>query len=513
VNVAPPAKASTSSSRRSRPRYATPRDPDRPTRGLSTVAHLARLRSAPPFPWQWEVADVAGEINDTGDGFHHPIVVVSVPRRAGKTALELAVALDRMDIGRDVRAWYTAQRREDAAKQFRDEWAPMLERPSLRRLYKLRRSQGSEGIHKRHGSSRLQLFPPTENALHGMNADLVEIDEAWYFDQATGEALEAGVRAAQLTRSWRQLWIVSAGGTIESTWWDWWLTVGEEGGPGVALFDYGADSSADDYDPADPRTWVQAHPSLGRNFPIEALAHEWHTKRDVASFERHYLNVWPRPSLIVAGAGLELEQWATAAHPRTVPAPVTAIALDVAADRAWASIAVAGPAADRFAVEVVDRRPGVAWVADGIRAVRAAHRGVPVVADALVAASIVAELTRGRIAVEAVGAADHAKACGTFVDLLASGRLAHRSQRVLDDAVAGAARRPLGDAWLWSRSRSDVDISPLVAVTLAAWRAHNAPPPGRGTVVTTVHSDPQRIARTRHTPAPRETQHRATWRL
>ena len=62
---------------------------------------------------------------------------------------------------------------------------------------------------------------------------------------------------------------------------------------------------------------------------------------------------------------------------------------------------------------------------------------------------------RARVTVDPVGASDHARACGTFVDLLAAGRLAHRSQAVLDDAVAGAARRPLGDAWLWSRCPLD----------------------------------------------------------
>jgi hypothetical protein len=475
------------------------------------LAHLARLRAGAPYPWQWQVAEVAGEVNDRGDGFRYPIVVLSVPRRAGKTVLTLAKALRRMDMGRDVRAWYTAQRREDAAKQFRDEWAPMLDsRPSLRRLYKLRRSQGSEGIHRRHGSSRLQLFPPTENALHGMNADDVTVDEAWFFDQVTGEALEAGIRPAQLTRSWPQLWVVSAGGTLESTWWDAWLTVGEQGTPGVALFDYGADSSADDYDPGSPRTWL-THPSIGHGFPIEALAHEWHTKRDVASFERAYLNVWPRPSQAVAAAGLELAHWTAAAHPEHPVSPVTAIALDVAADRAWSSIAVAGPDPSHTGVlvDVVDHRPGVAWLAAGIRAVRATHRGVPVVADALVAASIVAELARARITVDTVGAADHARACGTFVDLLGAGRLAHRSQAVLDDAVTGAARRPLGDAWLWSRHRSSVDISPLVAVTLAAWAAHTRAPTGRGAVVA-VADGAQPIARTRGTTRGRFAQHSAS---
>jgi hypothetical protein len=42
--------------------------------------------------------------------------------------------------------------------------------------------------------------------------------------------------------------------------------------------------------------------------------------------------------------------------------------------------------------------------------------------------------------------------------------------------VAGAAKRPLGDSWAWARRGLSVDISPLVAVSLARWgyatRAH-----------------------------------------
>jgi hypothetical protein len=36
-------------------------------------------------------------------------------------------------------------------------------------------------------------------------------------------------------------------------------------------------------------------------------------------------------------------------------------------------------------------------------------------------------------------------------------------------ALAGAQKRPLGDAWAWARRGAGVDISPLVAATLAKW--------------------------------------------
>ena len=459
------------------PRSATPRNPARATIGDATLAHLTRLRRAPPFAWQWQVAPVVGELRDDGrPGFHYQLVILSVPRRAGKTTLNLAHNLAALDLTREMRGWYTAHKREAAAKLFRDEWLPMIDNLPAN-LYRTRKSQGSEGLHKRFGSSRLQLFAPTVDALHSTNADVATIDEAWHFDVERGEAVESGVRPAQLTRPWRQQWIVSAGGTIESTWWDRWLTLGESGAPNVAFFDYGADATAPDYDPADPAVWARSHPTYGVAF--DTLDYDWSTRESDAAFERAYLNVWPRPSQITAAGALELDQWAAAARPELIVTPAV-FALDVSGDRSAATIAAAQLVGDRVVVDVVEHRPGVGWVAAAVKALR--RRGLPVVADSLVAASIVAELGRVGVTVDPVGASDHARACGTFVDLLAAGRIAHRSQAALDVAVVGAARRPLGDAWLWSRAKSNVDISPLVAVTLAAWAATTRRPAGRATI-------------------------------
>ena len=47
--------------------------------------------------------------------------------------------------------------------------------------------------------------------------------------------------------------------------------------------------------------------------------------------------------------------------------------------------------------------------------------------------------------------------------------LRHIGQGMLTAAVAGAKTRKLGDAWAWDRRGVSVDISPLVAATLARW--------------------------------------------
>jgi uncharacterized protein (DUF934 family) len=43
--------------------------------------------------------------------------------------------------------------------------------------------------------------------------------------------------------------------------------------------------------------------------------------------------------------------------------------------------------------------------------------------------------------------------------------------------LRGAKTRQMaGDSWLWARKKSNVDISPLVAVTLALWAAMREQP-------------------------------------
>ena len=78
------------------------RDAPRPSTArpaaTSSPHNSARLRRGRPYPWQWDLVDVAGELADDGAGFRYRVVVVSVPRRAGKTVATLATFLDRMEL-------------------------------------------------------------------------------------------------------------------------------------------------------------------------------------------------------------------------------------------------------------------------------------------------------------------------------------------------------------------------------------------------------------------------------
>jgi phage terminase large subunit-like protein len=152
-----------------------------------------------------------------------------------------------------------------------------------------------------------------------------------------------------------------------------------------------------------------------------------------------------------------------------------AIAVDVSPDRRWTSIAVAGKNPDgRTHVEIIDRLPGTGRAVERIVELRDRWSPIAVAMDpAGPAGSLVADLEAAGVNLRSVSFREHGQACGMLWDDVAEKRVVHLNDPVLNAAVAGARRRLVGDSWLWDRKRSDVDISPLVAVTLARW-AHAA---------------------------------------
>ena len=460
------------------PRLATPPS-GAPTFGPAVDAVGAALFGAMQA-WQSAVNRVAGEFDPATGEMVHGVVLLHVPRRAGKTAITLAQLARRVLGQAGSQSWYTAQTGGDAGRTFRREWQPILRSSGLARHLKVSLRAGGESFELAARASSATCFAPVESALHGTNVDMAVIDEAWAHDDDAGRGIELAVFPAQLTRPGAQTWIVSAGGTLASTWFDGWLERAEEalaaGRPGIAIFEWGADSTAPDYDPRNPAIWWTAHPALGDTIRESAIAAELERASDIANFERSILNVWPRPRQL--GTAIAAEAWAGLADLHTPARPV-ALAFHVAPDRANAALAVAGRAeGGRVVVEVLAYRRGSDWIQDAVREWRRANPAGLVVADALAAGTIADRLAAAGLEVLQTGAAQMGRACADLVDQITAGTIAHRAQAVLDDTLAAAGRRILGEGWAWSQRNSDVDISPLVAVTLAAWaaRAHPTPP-------------------------------------
>jgi hypothetical protein len=222
----------------------------------------------------------------------------------------------------------------------------------------------------------------------------------------------------------------------------------------------------------DRALWAMANPTLGARIAIDHVDAE---RRSLPpeEFVRERLGWWDEPTSAVGGIGVEL--WDGRKVNRGDGA-LLALAVDVRPDYGAATVAAAyGTAAGDLVVSVVARQAGTNWCADRVAAL--CGDGVPVVVDRRgPAAVIVRDLERDDVKVVSPSGAQLAEACASFVDGLVRGTVGHLGQSDLDDAVRGAARAPYGDAWRWSRKSSAVDISPLVAVTLATWGAQAEPP-------------------------------------
>jgi hypothetical protein len=147
------------------------------------------------------------------------------------------------------------------------------------------------------------------------------------------------------------------------------------------------------------------------------------------------------------------------------------LALDVSPDRRWASIGAAGRDDNgRLFVEAYTE-PGTSWVIDGEHGALAAWKSTkcPVRVERTgPAGSFIEPLRERGVEVVEVSHAEVGHAVGQVLDACANDSLRHWDGLNLGSAVAGAVLRDSGDTWVWSRKHSKVDISPLVAVTIAA---------------------------------------------
>jgi len=95
-------------------------------------------------------------------------------------------------------------------------------------------------------------------------------------------------------------------------------------------------------------------------------------------------------------------------------------------------------------------------------------RNAPVVLDgASRAAALIPGLVAAGVKPVVYSTTDVVRACSGFMDKVDEGKLHHLGQPELSIAVDAARRRKVGDAWAWHRRDTSVDISPLVAATLA----------------------------------------------
>lgn len=426
------------------------------------------------MPWQRLVADIAYEIDTDTGRLAYREVRLTVPRQSGKTTLMLAAMTHRcIAMGDRQRIFYTAQTGKDARLKWEDEHVPVLERSVLAPLIQVRRTNGSEAIRWENGSM-WSLLATTESAGHGAQADLGVLDEAFSY---VDDRLEQAMKPAMVTRPQPQLWIVSTAGTEDSLYLnekidDGRMRAAAGATSSVAFFEW---SAPDDADIADPDTWYACMPALGLTVPVAAIRSDFESMRE-PEFRRAYLNQRQDRAAAAPWQIITEAQWAACADKSSTIANTPTIALDVTPSRSMASLCAAGLRDDGVAhVEVIGNRPGTSWVLDWFATDDRVRKYRSVVIDPVSGAnSLVSDLRNMGLQIIEVGTRQMVAGCGKFYDLATQGRLRHIDQVPLNAAIAGSKKRNLGDAWAWHRRDISVDVSPLVAATLAL-QAHIAP--------------------------------------
>lgn len=433
------------------------------------VAATADLLGLPLMPWQRHVVDVAFEVDPATGRLAYREVRLTVPRQSGKTTLMLAAMTHRcIAMGDRQRVGYTAQTGKDARLKWEDEHVPVLERSSLASVMQVRRTNGSEAIRWANGSL-WSLLATTETAGHGAQLDLGVIDEAFALSD---DRLEQAMKPAMITRPQPQLWVVSTAGTDDSLYFNEKVDDGRQRvdsgvASSVAYFEW---SAPDDADIGSEDTWRACMPALGLTVPVSAIRSDFESMRE-PEFRRAYLNQRQDRSASAPWQVIGEDQWEACRDRRSRIAGEPVLALDVTPSRSMASLAAAGVRDDGLVhVELIGNRPGTSWVLDWFAAEDRVRRYGSVVIDPVSGAnSMVSDLRALGLRVVEVGARSVTAGCGKFYDLVVGGELRHLGQVPLSAAVAGARKRNLGDAWAWHRRDVSVDVSPLVAATLALY--------------------------------------------
>jgi hypothetical protein len=327
----------------------------------------------------------------------------------------------------------------------------------------------------------MPVTPSSRKAGRSLSIDLAIIDEAHAHEDM---GVVSAIQPAMAARAHAQIWLLSNAGDYRSVLWRHYTDLGrlEVDNPASTMcwVEYAADPEVDAFN---RQGWADANPSLGLpGGVLEGALSDGALTMDHSTFFREHLNVWMDADVLT---GIDAVTWASCRNDDVMPGVEVALGLDFTPERDRGALVVAGAVelADDVvcAVEVLEAGSDLdrivlraAEVANRWNALITIDRGSP-------AASAIPALERMTAKEDGLGhrvrlipLTELVRACGDFHDAAVHAQISHRGDYRLTDAVTGATKRQVGDAWAWKR-RGKADITPLVAATLARWGVVSAP--------------------------------------
>jgi hypothetical protein len=409
---------------------------------------------------------------------------LNVARQNGKGAVLEARELAGLFLTGEKLLVHSAHEFATSQEHFRRIESLVQDTPSLHAQVKdrsgYRHSHGDESINLKNGN-RIVFKTRTKQGLRGFaGVDLLVLDEAMVINEHSHGSMMPTLRASQAPRGPQLVYTGSAVDQERDDHGLVWARIRERGLAGddesLGYLEFSVDAEhpddLTDEQAEDPGLWYQANPSLG------VLISEAHMAREQRSmiprnFAVELLGVgdWP----VTDGASDQLftmESWLEVLDTDSVLVDPVSIAYDVSPNRHSSIVAAGRNEQGVMMVELIACRPGTGWLVQRLVELYQAHSVAEVVCDGFgPSAAIANRVDDAGITVRRLDSGEYGKACGLFVDHVGERTIRHLGQQELDLAIRGARARPLVDRWAWSRTKSTVNIAPLVAATLALWSA------------------------------------------
>ena len=451
--------------RRAKPTHLSKRK-GRSLKFVKRVYDVAERLGTPLLGWQRDVVDVLARFEKGIPAY--PDALISVNRQQGKSILAKVW----------VTAWaeefpgsvigYMAQTGSDARKRLAELVQTMHDAEGYDTSgMNFRKGIGSELIEWPNGST-LFVSAPTPTALHGTSIDLMVADETW----ALPEHILGGIVPARAARPASQMLLVSTAGIIgESEVMERFRKMALEPDSEIGIAEW---SCPDTLDPFDSKAWPKFMPAFHEPWFSAAGVRRAMRANTAHDFRRYFGNQWVE----VLEELIPADWWEQATNETlTPPVGKVALAFDVNTDPAGASIAGAFPyGEDKWHMDLVEYQRGesVMWLVDRMRHHIQRYKPTVVISAGNspvrgIAAEISNYCAEMGVPYKSASVADMGAAAVLMMDGLRNGSLTHDSGPAFDAAAVKSRAKPAGDMWVFDRSKSLVDVSPMVATTLAVF--------------------------------------------
>lgn len=395
-------------------------------------------------------------------------ITMSIPRQVGKTfAVGMMIIAFCIEYPGSTVLW-TAHRTRTATRTFQS----MQGLVKGKRIKHLLAEGRSDGIRTTNGEQEISflndsviMFGAREGGF-GRGFDEVDIEVFDEMQILTEKALEDMIAATNQSRHPHGALIFGMGTPPRPD-----VDPGEEFGSrrdealsgdaeDMVYIEFSADEDAD---PDDQEQWRKANPSFPDRTPLESMKRLRKNLRNVDSWRREALGIWPDDGDL----GI-LPGWSKRFLDAEAP-PVVAIGLSVSLGAEFGSIASADLWPDgKVNISAVDRRRGTAWMASEVKRIQDEHRCDVLVDEKCPDGTLAKALEDAGVNVTLLSFADLVATTSDLVNRVREGTVTHQRTTELDDAVAAAVWRDVGDGRrLPGRKKSDGPIDMLEAAIAA----------------------------------------------